>query len=586
MSEPVQGELDPKWLEPADDGHVPMWIDVVQSTGKVITVDLIRIVESRLCVVTDDGEILPFKMNRAQRRFMDLIARDWNAGRPVRYIVLKARQLGISTIVEALITTLCAFQRNKQAIIVSKDPDSASDIFRMSKGFVENYRDRKHPIRLRKNNAKALQFAETKSEIQIVSVQKGVRGGTKQYAHLSEYAFWPNPDEVMTALMPSLHPKPHTIVIIESTANGFNDFMDRWNRSVAGNGGFKPFFLPWTEHPDYVSVYDGHELSPDERTLLALGISVDRLQWRRERINELGELKFRQEYPRTPAEAFQTSGTGVFDREKLAKVMERTAILATTCQRGRFEYEETYLPKGRGAFLITNNRFVPDPQGPVRIYQMPVPGAKYAIGGDTADGGIDHWAADVNLAPHGIEVATLDSDGLTAHQYACLMVCLGRMYNGALIAIEVNRSRAAMQDVILTGYKNTYVSHEEETIDQDVSNRDGFTMTAATKRTVITDMQTHFNLFPDNVNDHLTASEMATYVSMPTASGRGTTWGASSKKYHDDHVTSRAISLHAMQDIRTQDEAPQRQNSVQTLLDWVDETMRKEQSKQRRKRLW
>ena len=571
--------------EAVDEPYVPMWIEVVKKDGSVATVDVGRIIETRLCVVTDEGEVLPFRMNRAQRRFFSRMAADWNAGKPVRYIVLKARQLGISTIVEAVITVLCAFQRNKQAILVSKDPDSATDVFRMSKGFVDHYRDRRYPIRLKRNNAKALQFAETGSEIQVVSVQKGVRGGTKQYAHLSEYAFWPNPEEVMTALMPSLHPKPRTIVVIESTANGFNDFMDRWNRSVAGNGGFTPFFLPWTEHPDYESEFDGHELDQEERSLLAMGVPKGRLQWRKERINELGALKFRQEYPRTPSEAFQTSGSGVFDRDRLAEVMERTAVLARTCERGRFEYEEEYLPNGRGAFRLDKVRFVRDPKGPVRIYQMPLPGKKYALGADTADGGIDHWAADVNLAPHGIEVATFDSDGLTAHQFACQMVCLGRMYNEALIAIEVNRSRAAMQDVILCGYRNTYVSHEEETIDQDPTNRDGFTMTAATKRTVITDMQTHFNLFPGYVNDHLTAGEMATYVSMPTASGRGTTWGASSKKYHDDHVTSRAISLHAMKDVRCPDEAPAK-SGADELIEWAEGVMSGEGAKGARRQRW
>ena len=564
-----------------------MRIDVRKSDGSVIPVDVGWVIENRLMVVTDEGLVVPFRMNRAQRRFFNRVATKWNAGKPVRIIVLKARQLGISTIVEAIITVLCALQRNKQAILVSKDPDSATDVFRMSKGFVDHWTDREHPVRLRKNNAKALQFAETGSEIQVVSVQKGVRGGTKQYAHLSEYAFWPNPEEVMTALMPSLHPKPRTIVVIESTANGFNDFMERWNRSVAGDGGFEPFFLPWTEHPDYLSEFDGRELDADERALLALGVGKPRIQWRRERIAELGPTKFRQEYPRTPSEAFVSSGDGVFDRDKLVKVMERTAILAKTCERGKFEFDETYLPKGRGAFRLANIRFVPDPNGPVRIYQRPVPGSKYALGADTADGGIDHWAADVNLAPLGLEVATFDSDGLTAHEFACQMVCLGRMYNEALIAIEVNRSRAAMQDVILCGYRNTYVSHEEETIDQDPTNRDGFTMTKATKRTVVTDMQTHFNMFPDYVNDHLTASEMATYVSMPTANGRDTTWGASSRKYHDDHVTSRAISLHAMKDVRVSDAPKAPKNRFEELVDWAEGVMSgKGAAKAERKPSW
>ncbi len=567
-----EGEIRHCWEY---EGYVPMWVDVVDSAGKRFRVDVGRFIETRFMVVTDAGEVVPFVMNHAQRKFFRMIAEDWNAGKSVRFIVLKARQLGISTLVEAILTALGALQRNKQAILVSKDPDSATDVFRMSKGFVDHFRDRAHPIRLKRNAAKALQFAATRSEMQIVSVQKGVRGGTKQYAHLSEYAFWPNPEEVMTALVPSLHPKPQTIVIIESTANGFNDFMEKWNLAEAGDGTFRPFFLPWTDHPDYRLPYDGHALDPEERKLLALGVDRDQLQWRRKMIEDLGPAKFAQEYPRTPTEAFQSTGTGIFDRARLAKVMERTATLAKTCERGRFEYDETYLPKGRGRFVVSNVRWVPDPKGPVRIYQRPIPGAKYALGGDTADGGIDFWTADVNLAPHGIEVATFGQEGLTAHQYACQMVCLGRFYNNALVGIEVNRNRAAMQDIVLCGYPNVYVSHEEETIDQDPLNRIGFTTTTATKFTIVTDMQTHFDLHPEYVNDHLTAGEMATFVSRPSASGTTTTWGASSKRYHDDRVMSRAISLHVMQDVRCPEAAePERPKTrMEETIEWMEREM-------------
>lgn len=567
--------------------YEPMWISVVQSSGRTIRVDVGRIIETRLCIVTAEGSVIPFVMNRAQRAFFRLIARDWNAGKPVRYIVLKARQLGISTLVEAIIMVLCTFQRNKQGIIVSKDPDSASDVFKMSKGFVERWRDKEHPVRLKKNNAKALQFSDTGSEIQVVSVEKGVRGGTKQYAHLSEFGFWPNPEEVMTAMVPSIHDLPHTICVIESTANGFNDFMDRWNKAVEGDGGYKPFFLPWTDNPEYVAEPDGREFDQEERKLLALGLTPQQIQWRRNQISKLGKRKFLQEYPRTPEEAFQSTGTGVFDPEKIRAALERTRLLAPTVKRGRYDYDESVIEKdGRPVgFRISRIRWIDDPEGPVRKFLQPVKGAAYSLGGDTADGGADRWTADVNLAPYGIQAATFCAEGIEAHDYACQMVCLGYEYNTAIIAIEVNKSRTAMKDVIASGYPNTYVMREEETIEQDVSNRDGFTTTSVTKKTIVMDMQTHFSRFPDRVNDHATVNEMSTYVTMPTASGKSTTWGASSRKYHDDRVMARAISLHVMPDARPIGAEGERQKSA---FDWVDETLAKAAGAKRigRKPLW
>ena len=570
---------------PDPQGYEPMWIEVAMSDGSKRRVDVGKIIESRLAVVDIQGNLVPFKMNPVQRDFLSKIARDWNAGIPVRWLVLKSRQHGISTIVGGVINTLCAFQRNKEATIISEGPDSATDIFEKYKSFCETWRDKDHPLRRKKSNSKLIEFQGSKSKISIASVEKGIRGGTRQYFHLSEYAFWPNPDEAMTALQPSIHDVPKTICVIESTPNGDNDFKARCEDALAGEGPYKIAFYPWTMNPETETIpYDGFELDGEERKLHALGVTLNQLKWRRVQIKKLGLAKFKQEYPRTPEEAFEGSGSGIFDPALIGRAKERTRLLQGVCRRGRFDFDERYIPDGQGRFLILNERFVDDPDCPVRIYQEPIAGMKYAIGGDTGDGGGDYWAADVSAAPSGQQVATFHRKGIEAHEFACQMVCLGRYYNQAYVCIEVNRSRAAMKDVIKAGYRNTYVSHAEETIDQSPENRDGFTTTSATKKTIVEDMQTHFTMFPDRVSDYMTVCEMGTFVAVPTAGGRGTTWQASSPRYHDDLVLARAICLHALQDIGGY-ASPEEVRKKETVWEYVDRSL--EQSiKARRKPLW
>ena len=108
------------------------------------------------------------------------------------------------------------------------------------------------------------------------------------------------------------------MVIIESTANGCEDFKDRWDAAVAGENDFEPVFFAWFENPDYaMPVEPGIEWTAEEReTRERYSLSWEQLRWRRWCIaNNCGGSRdmFRQEYPANPDEAFLYSGSGVFD---------------------------------------------------------------------------------------------------------------------------------------------------------------------------------------------------------------------------------------------------------------------------------
>src|SRR5207244_4012472 len=79
----------------------------------------------------------------------------------------------------------------------------------------------------------------------------GGRGLPIHYLQLSGFAFWKDPQAKLLALMTAVPNVPDSIVVIEATANGFNDFRDEWVRAEKGESDFEPVFIGWTEEPAY-----------------------------------------------------------------------------------------------------------------------------------------------------------------------------------------------------------------------------------------------------------------------------------------------------------------------------------------------
>ena len=345
-------------------------------------------IESCLKIKTKSGTVVPFRLNDAQRKLYAVAKRQQDAGKPVRLIILKARQLGFSTLTEGLIFHACATRRNVNALIVAHREDATANLFRMSKLFYDELPAPVKPM-LRASNAQELVFenpSKLRSEREarpglrsrIRCATAGGRGigrsDTLQCVHLSEYAFWPDGADgkasTLAGILQAVPSLPGTMVVIESTANGFEDFKERWDAAVAGENDFEPVFFAWFENPDYsMPVVPGTEWTPEERDLKAAYRLTDgQLQWRRWCIanNCGGSLDmFRQEYPASPGEAFLHSGTGVFDNEQIVLRLERLSG-----------------PAGRGEF--TNGEWTESETGAITLYEMPEEGVPYVLGGDTA----------------------------------------------------------------------------------------------------------------------------------------------------------------------------------------------------------
>lgn len=501
-----------------------------------------------LKIVDKKGRIIPFALNAPQRRLYEAVRQQWNAGKPVRIIILKARQMGFSTLTEGIIFWMAATAHNVRCMIVAHTDEATGNLFQMSKRFYENLPKRLRPL-LRGSNAQELHFdrpAKYKGESPGLGsrIRCATAGGqgigrshTLKALHLSEFAFWPG-DKLATliGLLQAVPDEPGTLIIIESTANGYEEFKKQWDRAVEdqreGREGFIPIFFAWHEMQEYRrAVPPGFQRTPEEQQLAeTFGLDDEQLAWRRWCISNNcgGDLnKFRQEYPSTPDEAFIATGQCVFDKDVL--VRRREQVRKDNWIRGSFRLE--YGEDGK----VKSWRWVEDPAGVVRIRVMPERGVPYVIGGDTAGTGSDSFVGQVLDNRTGAQVAVLQHR-TGERAYAEQMYCLGHFYNQALIGIETNYSTYPQLCLEELGYRKFYVRQRLDTYTGKTMDAFGFETTASSRPLVIDGLKDVFRGDPELVQDFETLGEMLTFV-------YNEKWRPEAERgEHDDLVMALAIA--------------------------------------------
>ena len=471
-------------------------------------------IENCLKIKTKSGTVVPFRLNDAQRKLYAVAKRQQDAGKPVRLIILKARQIGFSTLTEGLIFHACATRKNVNALIVAHREDATANLFRMSKLFYDELPAPVKPM-LRASNAQELVFenpSKLRSEREarpglrsrIRCATAGGRGigrsDTLQCVHLSEYAFWPDGADgkasTLAGILQAVPSLPGTMVVIESTANGFEDFKERWDAAVAGENDFEPVFFAWFENPDYsMPVVPGTEWTPEERDLkAAYQLTDEQLQWRRWCIanNCGGSLDmFRQEYPASPGEAFLHSGTGVFDNEQIVLRLERLPG-----------------PAGRGEFA--DGEWTESETGAITLYELPEEGVPYVLGGDTAGEGSDYFTAIVIDNVTGRIAAKLRQK-YSEPEYVRQIYALGRFYNDALVAIETNFSTYPVMKLQEMEYSNQYSREREDTYTRQMRKSYGFRTDRQSRPRAIANLVEVFSSHPEWFTDRELLEEMLTF---------------------------------------------------------------------------
>lgn len=505
--------------------------EAVEATDSSLEFTARDFIEEFFKIRDKKGNLISLKFNHAQEEFYSHLKETYGT-KPSRYIVLKARQLGISTFTEAFITFMTMFNPNTNSVIMAHLAESASSIFNMTRLFISELPDMMRPQQ-KYSNAKEIVFDGEnglKSSIRVMVASDATRGSTYKYAHLSEVAFWEHPEDALLALNQAVPMTDDSLIVMESTANGFNYFYNLWQDAVNGRNDYTPIFFPWYVDPSYSRPYDGFTLTQYEVDIKnRFNLTLDQLQWRRWCIaNNCGndELKFRQEYPITPEEAFITSGTSIFNTEQ---ILEHMKSLPEPIKRGYFDYDYDGLH-------ITNIHWRDDLNGYIKIYKDRTMG-NTVIGGDTAGEGSDYFVAQV-----------LDSDGYLCatlhHQfdedlYVKQVYCLGAYYH-SLIAIEANFGTFPNRELQRLHYPTIYVREKYDQILADTQDRYGFKTTALTRPQIISQLVEIAREHIEKINDRETLQEMLSFVR--NKRGRA----EASEGTHDDLVMGLAIAYEAL----------------------------------------
>lgn len=501
-----------------------------------------KYIEKYIKIRNKEGKIVDFRLNNPQQRLYDIIKEQKQAKKPVRVIILKARQMGFSTLTESILFKETVTKFNRRTGIITHLSTATSNLFNMSKLMLDNLPEELKPS-VKKSNAQELIFDNEsgtglKSRIKCMTAgTSGVgRSDTFDNLHLSELAFWEGDvTATLTGLFQAVPNLPDTMIIIESTANGYEKFKELWDQAVNGENDFIPLFVAWFELPEYSMKYTGFKLTEEEEKLKEIyNLTNDQLEWRRWciRNNCQNDIEqFKQEYPSCPEEAFVSTGKCIFEKQK---IIDRLRVVPKPIKQGYFTYNEA----DAGKNIMSDIRWVNDKSGCIKIWKLPNMPAftKYALGGDTAGDTLgDEFSSDVVDAKTLEQVATLTMQ-TDEDLYAKQMYCLGMYYDWALIAVETNYSTFPQKKLEELGYPNFYVRETVDRYDRETTKQFGFNTNRKTKPIILAGLVELVRDYVDVFNDEKTLREMLTMVKKENGKQEAI------EGYHDDKVMSIAIT--------------------------------------------
>lgn len=264
------------------------------------------------------GNHLPLLvLNEAQRHIHEQAESQRREKGFVRALLLKARQQGGSTYIQARQLWRTTHTKGFRGFVMAHKDDSTANMFRMAKIFYDNLPDLVKPSRTT-SNAKEMEFDKLTSGYKIATAggRESGRSETTHFLHLSEAAFFPDADATMAAVLETLPDAEGTEAWIESTSAGPSGmFYDMCQQAMKGEGDYILIFTGWFLSPEYSRKLPPHfERTEEEKEYAAevleeakYELSDEQIYWRRLKLQskKQGLAKFRQEYPSTPEEAFR-----------------------------------------------------------------------------------------------------------------------------------------------------------------------------------------------------------------------------------------------------------------------------------------
>lgn len=513
-------------------------------------------IEHCVRITTKSGEISLLKLNDVQREIVEYVEENYGK-KPIRMIILKARQMGITTIITAIGYWVASMHSNMRYGIVAHRAQSSESIYNKCRGYY-NMIERELRPQVMKLSGEGIKFNREdgkglNSEIMFSTVSEGVfRGETINMLHESERAYYEGDIRLIDAsIKPCVPNNEKSIHIKESTANGMNYYKEEWDLACKGESDWKPFFFGWNKMKEYrrETPLDFKITEEERKLMIKFKLDEEQIAWRRDMIEHTfnGDIGlFMQEYPLTPTEAFKSSGGSIISDEIINKGIsniEEGKIVKLVCYPDSYiEYETKGATKRRRLkqeryYNILEDKYKwRDIEGVYEEIEYETP---YVLSCDTSGSGLDNNVIYVLNGITGKTVAKYVTRRIDEHNLAMIINEIGRKYNEALVVVENNYSHAIYDYLKELGYKRLYYSERIDKITNEIINEYGFKTTSRSKPQIISNL---IKCLDEGVivNDKEFYEEAKHFVNLG-----GNKMGARNGR-HDDHVMALAIALWAV----------------------------------------
>jgi len=296
------------------------------------------LIEMIFVIVDKDKRTVPFFLNDVQHSFIDDLNRakeDYRAGRRLhlKFLVLKGRQQGFTSVITAYQLAAAIVTRNFSGFTLADSGENTTTIFEDKAKFPYNNLPEQVKPTEKYNTRRELHFEKINSRwrASTAGTKEVGRSKTLNFFHGSESGFWPyGIESIMTGLGEAL--TKDAVIILESTANGPNEYKDIWDGAIQGKNNYEAKFYEWWRSPEYRLSFESDqakedflrkitdkEFPPDRerdifteiRMLKARGLDVQQLYWYYHKWRDKKD-KVKQEYPNTPEQAFQSGDSIAF----------------------------------------------------------------------------------------------------------------------------------------------------------------------------------------------------------------------------------------------------------------------------------
>lgn len=517
---------------------------------------------------------VPFILNRPQRRYLELLETQRCAHKPIRIIMLKARQWGGSTLTQVYMAWIqLVHLHNWNSIICAHLKDAAANIKGMYTKLLSNYPawligapDTPHFQPFERSSNTSL-IAQRNCKVTICSAEspEAIRGNDIAMAHLSEAAFWSNtpahtPESLIRSIYGSIALLPHSIVVIESTANGTGGYFHReYLRAKRNESDKTAIFVPWYEIEMYSQPIDDYHafassLNRYEKWLWQMGATLEAIAWYRAKLREYSHhADMMAEYPSDETEAFAHSLERVFDPIAIQRLRDNCS---TPIAVGELVANDI-----TGHKALSGIDFRQESTGLLKIWQMPQPSriirnqyiVAVDIGGRSSKADFSVIAvfdrSRLNI-DNTIELVAQWRGHIDHDLLAWKAAQIATFYNKALLVIESNTLETEhddarpfyILDTIARHYNNLYARQMTgDEIALSAPTRWGFHMNRNTKNIIINTM---INALRNNnyiEHDEMACHEFDVFERKPNGS-----YGAQEGE-HDDILITRCIGLYVAQ---------------------------------------